>query len=222
MKGYLARAAGGAALAMTMGAALAAAPAAEENAVVTTAPEGDVLRVSGVIGSQFEPDVRDALQKHPSIRRIEVQSPGGLRAQAMRVGTLVNKRGLTVRVDGRCASACVLLWATANSREMTEDSRIGLHRSTLDPDLPIPDAVRQQLIERNDRETDEVLRKGGFSQRVIAMGAATPPTTMTWFTPGELKVEGVPFRLLAARPDQDADDATPTASGNSVAGVAAR
>ena len=220
MKAYLARAAGGAALAMAMGTALASAPVAEENAVVTAAPEGDVLRISGVIGSKFEPDIRNALQKYPSIRRIDVASPGGLRAQAMRVGSLINKRGLTVRVEGRCASACVLLWATANSREMTADSRIGLHRSTLDPDLPIPDAVRQQLIERNDRETDEVLRKAGFSSRVVRMGAQTPPTTMTWFTPGELQVEGVPFRLLdagASRAAADPDEPT----GNNVAGVSA-
>lgn len=196
MKVDLARAVGGAILAMAMAPALANAPVAEENAVVTTTAEGDALHVSGVIGSQFEPDVRAALQKHPTIRRMVVASPGGLRAQAMRVGSLANRLGLTVRVEGRCASACVLLWATARSREMTADSRIGLHRSTLAADLPIPDAMRQQLIERNDRETDEVLRKAGFSQRVVAMGAATPPSTMAWFTPGELKVEGVPFAII--------------------------
>ncbi len=205
---------------MAMGTALASAPAGEENAVVAAAPEGDVLHVSGVIGSQFEPDVRDALQKHPSIRRVVVASPGGLRAQALRVGSLINRRGLTVRVEGRCASACVLLWATAQSREMTADSRIGLHGSSLDPDLPIPEAMRRQLIERNDRETDEVLRKAGFSQRVVAMGAATPPSTMTWFTPGELQVEGVPFRLLAA-PDAHAAADDAGVIGSSVAGVAA-
>ena len=196
VKADLACALGGALLAMAMGSAAAGEPVAEENAVVTPAATGDALHVSGVIGSQFEPDVREALHRHPSIRRIVVASPGGLRAQALRVGSLVNRHGLTVRVEGRCASACVLLWATAASREMTVDSRIGLHRSSLDPDLPIPDTVRRQLIERNDRETDEVLRRAGFSQRVVAMGAATPPTTMAWFTPGELKVEGVPFALV--------------------------
>lgn len=217
MKAYLARAMGGAILAMAMAPALADEPVAEENAVVATTAEGDALRVSGVIGSQFEPDVRAALQKHPTIRRVVVASPGGLRAQAMRVGSLLNRHGLTVRVEGRCASACVLLWATANSREMTADSRIGLHRSTLAPDLPIPDAVRQQLIERNDRETDEVLRKAGFSKRVVAMGAATPPTTMAWFTPGELKVEGVPFRLLEGRGGNDVAAAQPGSGMGSLA-----
>lgn len=184
-----------------------------DDARVGVTDAGQAIFVDGVFGPAFEPAVREAIERHPQVRRLVVRSPGGMRAPAMRIGELLNRRGVTVRVEGRCASACVLLFATAKSREMTAGSRIGLHRSSLDPDLPIPDALRQQLMERNDRETDEVLRRGGFSHRVIALGAATPPTTMTWFTPGELQVEGVPFVLLDARASSSASAAVPPPSG---------
>lgn len=213
------RIAGGAVLALLSGAAMAAGTAVDlDNAQVTVQAAERTLYVDGVFGPEFEPDVRAAIERNPRLQRVVVRSPGGMRAPAMRIADLFNRRGMTVRVEGRCASACVLLFAAARSREMTADSKIGLHRSSLDPDLPIPDSLRQQLMERNDRETDEVLRKGGFSPRVIAMGAATPSTTMTWFTPGELKAEGLPFMLLEAQ--RSATAATTGAASTAVVGAA--
>lgn len=197
MKSLVVRA-GGAVLGLAMATAAASGVSepTPQNAVVRVDASARELVVEGVIGPQFESDVRSALQREPKIRRMVVRSPGGLRAPAMRVGDYANRRGVTVRVEGRCASACVLLWATANSREMTAESRIGLHRSSLDQALPIPESMREQLMRRNDQETDEVLRRAGFPTRVVQLGAATPPTTMAWFTALELKVEGVPFILL--------------------------
>jgi len=165
-----------------------------ENATVTPLPGKEALRVEGVIGPDFERSIRRALRRHPHLHRIVITSPGGMRAQAMRVGELANRRGMTVRAEGRCASACVLLWATAASREMTAGSRIGLHRSNLEGTLPIPEAMRAQLIRRNDRETDAVLLNAGFPARVVEAGAATPPTTMAWFRADDLA--GVRFELL--------------------------
>jgi hypothetical protein len=87
----------------------------------------------------------------------------------------------------------VLLWAAATTREMTYDSGLGLHRSGLDPSLGLSDDVRGMLMARNDRQTDDVLRQAGFPERVIAAGAATPATSMSWFSPYELRTGGVPF-----------------------------
>lgn len=167
-----------------------------DNAVVEAMPAEHALRISGVIGTHFESDVRRALDANPGVRRLVVSGPGGMRAQALHVADIANARGITVRVSGRCASACALLWAAARSREMTYDSGLGLHRSGLDPALALPDGVRTMLMARNDRQTDDVLRQAGFPERVIAAGATTPPTSMSWFSPYELRTGGVPFELL--------------------------
>ena len=157
---------------------------------------GATLQVEGVIGETFETDVRTALDRNPSVTRLAIRGPGGMRAQALRVAELANARRLTVRVVGRCASACALLWAASKTREMTYDAGLGLHRSGLDPSLALPDGVRAMLMARNDRQTDDVLRHAGFPERVIAAGAATPATSMSGFSPYELRTGGVPFELV--------------------------
>jgi hypothetical protein len=167
-----------------------------DNATVQPVPGEPALRISGVIGQRLEADVRRALAAAPEVRRLDISGPGGMRAQALHVADLANARGLTVRVTGRCASACALLWAAARTREMTYDAGLGLHRSGLDPSLGLPEGVRAMLIARNDRQTDDVLRQAGFPERVIAAGAATPATSMSWFSPYELRTGGVPFQLV--------------------------
>lgn len=186
------------ALLVAAGAARAAgiADVDDDNATVQAVPSEHALRITGVIGERFERDVRAALDSNPGMQRLIVNGPGGMRAQALRVAELANARGLAIRVSGRCASACALMWAAAKTREMTFDSGLGLHRSALDPSLGLPDLVRQKIMAHNDRQTDDVLRRAGFPERVIAVGASTPSTAMSWFSPYELKTGGVPFQLL--------------------------
>ena len=139
--------------------------------------------------------MRDWLSRYPDTRVLVVQSPGGMRWQALELADLLNARGITVRVDGRCASACALLWAAADSREMEVGSRLGLHSSRLPTPLPLPATVRQWIAAFNDRRTDRVLRDAGFPERVIEQGSRTPPTSMSWFDSADLRAGDVPFVL---------------------------
>ncbi|HZX81775.1 MAG TPA: hypothetical protein VFE72_12580 [Lysobacter sp.] len=166
------------------------------DAAVRFLPAEQAIRIEGALGPRLDADVRTALATHPDARRLVITSPGGMRAPAMRVAELANAHGLVVRIAGRCASACALLWAAAERREMTYDSGLGLHRSALDPSLALPDVLRRRIMARNDRQTDDVLRQAGFPERVIAAGAATPAESMSWFSPYELRTGGVPFVLL--------------------------
>lgn len=194
---------------------LAAAGAASAAGTATSAPAGTVvvplpaehaLLVTGPIGPDFEPRIRASLARHPDTSVVIVSSPGGVRYQALRAAELINAHGLTVRIAGHCASACALLWAAAESREMTPDSKLGLHGSRLTVPVPLPEGVTRQITARNDRQTDAVLRGAGFPQSIIAAGGRTPPTSMSWFGPVELSHGGVPFTLhQAGMPRRGAD-----------------
>lgn len=175
------------------GAAVASGSAAQ--AAIAAVPGEHAIRVSGRFGPQLESQVRDWLDRYPDTRVLVVQSPGGMRWQALQLAELLNARGITVRVDGRCASACALLWAAADSREMEPGSRLGLHSSRLPAPLPLPVAVRQWIVAYNDRETDRVLRDAGFPEQVIEQGSRTPPTSMSWFDAADLQAGDVPFVL---------------------------
>ncbi|MFC0677128.1 hypothetical protein ACFFGH_04565 [Lysobacter korlensis] len=159
-------------------------------------PAEQALVVSGPIGTNFEAHFRAALKRYPQAQVVIVRGPGGMRGPALRVAELINSRGMTVRISGRCASACALLWASSRSREMTPTSKLGLHRSRLPDSVMLPAPIEQRLVARNDRETDRVLRDAGFSLQLIAQGNRASPTSMSWFTPVELQRNGVPFTLL--------------------------
>ncbi|GAB2523638.1 hypothetical protein [Lysobacter humi (ex Lee et al. 2017)] len=213
MKHHLIKAALGALIAISSAMAAGSAPASDlGDASVIADPAHRSVMVDGPIGPKFESHVQAMLREHPQTRWLVLRSPGGMRGPALRVAQLANRRGITVRIAGRCSSACALLWAAARSREMTTDSRVGLHRSSLDATLPITEGMRQQLMARNDRETDDVLRRAGFPEAVIAQGSATPPTTMSWFGAVELQHGGVPFVLLDA-----AGIASASSGGGSIA-----
>ena len=186
------------------GAALASGTSrAAGEAVIAPVADEPALRVSGRFGEDLESQLRAWLGRYPQTQVLVVRSPGGLRWQALEVAELVNARGITVRIEGRCASACALLWAAADSREMTFDSRLGLHGSRLPAWLPLPAGVRGWIVAYNDRQTNRVLRAAGFPQRLIEQGHRTPPTAMSWYDAAELQLGGVPFVLRGdGRSDQ--------------------
>ncbi|MBW3550290.1 MAG: hypothetical protein KY442_05520 [Proteobacteria bacterium] len=164
-------------------------------AAIAPVPTEQTLRVTGRFGPHLESRLLDWLNRYPDTRVLAVRSPGGMRWQALQVAELVNARGITVRIEGRCASACALLWAAAHSREMDVGASLGLHGSRLPMPLPLPAAVRGWIIGYNDRQTDRVLRGAGFPERMIEQGRHTPPSTMSWFDAAELRLGGVPFVL---------------------------
>lgn len=185
-------------LSMLAGAAVAAGgpdTTHDRQAVIAAVPEAGALRVSGRIGPQLASRVRDWLDRHPDTRVLLVRSPGGVRWQALQLAELVNERGITVRAVERCASACALLWAAADAREMAAGSRLGLHRSRLPTSLPLPSVLRGLIVAYNDRKTERVLRAAGFPERLIEQRSQTAPTAMSWFDTEQLHREGVPFTL---------------------------
>lgn len=196
-----------------LAAAAHAAPAQPKRSMHFDARPGEqTVIVSGAIDAHFDRELRAWLDRYPHTRTLVVRSPGGLRAPALRAAALLDRRRITMRVDGRCASACALMWAAVDAREMTPRSSLGLHSSHLPGAGPLPDSVKQRLIARNDRHTDRVLRGAGFSARIVEIGARTPPTTMSWFSPDELMRDGVPFRL--AEPTAVASGALANASAS--------
>jgi hypothetical protein len=185
-----------AAMLMPASAAFAGGAAkAREQARIASVPSGHALRVDGRFGPDLAARVRERLDRQPDTRVLLVSSPGGLRWQALQLAELVNARGITVRIAGRCASACALLWAAADAREMTAGSRLGLHRSRLGTPWPLPSVVRELIVAWNDRKTERVLRSAGFPEPVIEQRSRTPPTAMSWFAAAELLLQGVPFTL---------------------------
>ena len=181
-------------------AAIAAQAAPWTTARVAPRPEARALVVRGAIGAGFAEAVRAGLDAQPATRVLVVHSHGGRLGEARDAAALLNARGVAVRIDGRCASACALLWALADAREMTVGSRLGLHRSSWPVALPV--AIRRWAEARSDDRIAQSLRAAGFSRRLVARGRRTPPAAMHWVDALSLKREDVAFVL---RPEDPAD-----------------
>jgi len=160
---------------------------------ITPVPEANALRVTGSIEAGFSDAVQAALVAHPAARVLIVHSRGGLLHEARELADVLNARGIAIRAEGRCASACAVLWAATDARELAPDARLGLHRSKWSVSLPAP--LRAWVERRNDRANVRTFLDAGFSPALASRAARTPSSSMYWVDALELKRERVAFAL---------------------------
>jgi len=164
------------------------------NGTVVFDPTLHQLRIDGPLGVRLTSDVTAATQDHPDIERVVINSTGGLITDAKAVGALLRDRNLPVRVQGQCASACVLIWAMSPSREMTLRSTIGIHQSRLDVNLPTEWASSaKQTV---DDDSTSILKAAGFSDAVLSKQASTSPASMYWLNTADAMDAGVTLKTF--------------------------
>lgn len=160
---------------------------------ITPVPDSHALRVTGSIEARFSDRVQAALAAHPGTRVLIVRSRGGLLHEARELAAVLNARGIAVRAEGRCASACAVLWAATNVREMAPGAQLGLHRSKWAVRLPAP--LRAWAERRSDRANVRTFLRAGFSPELAWQAARTPSSSMYWVDAPELEREQVAFVL---------------------------
>lgn len=173
--------------------AIAAPACAAEPFEITPVPDANALRVTGSIEPGFSDTVQAALMAHPQARVLIVHSRGGLLHEARKLAAVLNARGVAIRAEGRCASACAVLWAATDARELTRDARLGLHRSKWSVSLPA--LLRAWWERRSDRANVRTFLDAGFSPALASRAAQTPSSSMYWVDARELQRERVSFAL---------------------------
>lgn len=92
---------------------------------------GRTLRLQGAIRPGDAAALTERLAD-ASLRRLELDSPGGSWAEAARLAALVTQRGLATRVTARCDAACSLLFRAGSPRQLLPGAELGFAR------LPLP------------------------------------------------------------------------------------
>lgn len=169
---------------------------AAPNAIVSFHKSLNFVRVDGDIGPRLPGQFDHMLALHPGTAGIELNSPGGLVTDALQVAGTVNARGLSARVDGICASACVAIWAASPHHQMTATSRLGLHQIRFELDLPhqIIGRARDEL----KRKYDGFLRGAGLREEVIERKDRTRPSDVYWLDATQVANEGVALQIYDA------------------------
>ena len=183
------------------------ASAADPEFKIFPAPSIGQFMVFGKISDGFEQQMRSAIDQNPKIRLVVIESPGGLSLEAKRTAKLLNEHHISIRAGGRCASACALLWAATDSRQLSPTSRIGLHSGRAKKVAP---ALLEGAASRaRTNISNDMLRRAGFSERLIARGNSVPVSEVLWLTPSDLAEDGVKFTLVSTKPPNNSFKPTP-------------
>lgn len=196
-------------IAVVLAVALAVSPPAPPM-LMTAAPDLGLILAIGRIDEGFAARLEHMLDQEPRLGALEIDSTGGYVAAAHRAIQLVNRRGVTVRVRGRCASACALLWAGANRRELGPTARVGLHAWRPSKEMAAPMEGFGRWWTR--RRAEEILRGAGFPEQLIGKGLDTPANQILWISAPELREVGVQFgpisRPSARKPSQSPNNSS--------------
>lgn len=134
----------------------------------------EVIRFEGEIGRRFAHDLRAA--KTGATRVIEIaDSKGGSLDAALDAAEFIQWNQLSVRVLGRCQSACVALFAASPKRQVSPLAEIGLHRSSSILEGEAPGTV--------DADYADVLRQARFSEAILQKRLETPAEQMLTLLP---------------------------------------
>ena len=163
-------------------------------AAIATREGLEIVMATGPIDAGFSERLRVAVERNPAATVLEIESPGGLADQAYKSAELLNDRGITVRVRGRCASACALLWASSESRALIEGAQIGLHLGK--PSSKPPRFLRSLVQRYSYNLAKAALVNAGFSQELIGRALSTPHSSMLWLDVEAAKDAGAVFDRL--------------------------
>jgi hypothetical protein len=114
-----------------------------------------------------------ALDRHPEVRTVRLESRGGRAAEGLRIGQMLAARGLDTRVTGECSSACVTAFAGGTHRWIARNARLGLHSAG-------GINVTADDIARVNEEHDRFIYDRGVNWRVLEKGQAVAADSI-WF-----------------------------------------
>jgi hypothetical protein len=97
---------------------------------------GDAVLFEGELSAGASKAFAAVLDGTSGLRRVDLNSIGGLMVEGELVGRLIRERGLDTNVTGVCYSACTHVLLGGVRRTLARGGRIGFHRGyTLKPDV---------------------------------------------------------------------------------------
>jgi len=161
------------------------------NVTATLSPDGRRLVLDGPLGLGDGQRVRALVARAPSLRTVELNSPGGRLKEGEEIAALVKQAGWNTRTTGACQSACTFIHMAGTRKQLMPGAKIGFHRASSGSMNPVHDRLA-------NRELVRMYREAGLPERFIERTLATPAWTM-WH-PSRDELVGAGLVSLAERP----------------------
>jgi hypothetical protein len=153
-------------------------------ATVEVTPDGRTITFDGTFGQGAVDILQKAMDASPNATTLVLNSDGGRASAAEELALRVRRRNLNTLVEDHCLSACTYIFLSGNKREVAEDGELGFHQGTV---VGISDAEKTIVL----AQMAEYYRSHGLRESFIDHILATPPESMWYPTPDELKEGGV-------------------------------
>ena len=135
-----------------------------------------------------------AIRAHPGMTLLQLDSPGGFVVEGMRMAQVVQEHHLDTYTRDLCASACTFVMVAGAERYLSEEGRLGFHRS----------ALRFQEFDGGWSSTDHMIaryfRSRGIPEDFIQQALKEPMWRVWWAPPRELFASGYITAWWADRP----------------------
>lgn len=155
---------------------------------------GATIRIDGLLGPGVAAGFERALATHPQVRRLVIESYGGLVDQSLDLARSVVARRLDVEVDQHCASACLVPFLAGANRYAGPQALFGFHS---------PGALEGASewlkfgAEKQSRSYTDFLRSHGLPQKYLDLVRDTPSSGIARIGAAELAEAGV-LQVLSA------------------------
>ena len=150
---------------------------------------GGWVSVDGEIGPHLAEQISRQLQGHPGAKVILINSPGGLTSEALKVARLIEQRGLDVRVERSCVSACIAILVSGRHRTAEWNARIALH--ALAPAVKSYPAFLKLVLKQGRGEFEGYVAQHRMPKAWIDEAEAVGPAQVRPTPPPDLMAAGV-------------------------------
>jgi hypothetical protein len=140
-------------------------------------PKHVALVMTGMIGPGAYKKFRRTLDRsRPDI--VILDGPGGVLGEAILIAEEVRRRGLktAIAANGRCASACAIVFLAGRTKQMGEGAAVGLHSASFEDGRADPLATGIMA---------GYLSQLGVPASTLHRMASTAPSDIRWLTRSE-------------------------------------
>jgi hypothetical protein len=141
------------------------------------------------------------------VSAIRLDSPGGNLLEGSNLATIVRfgKIAASVISGARCASACFIVFAAGNPKYANYNASVGVHGAS--------DEAGRETVEAGAATVSmaRIVKDLGVPAAIIGKMVVTPPDSIIWLTPDDLRSMGVTMtgRPAQVPPDQTASPQAP-------------
>jgi hypothetical protein len=139
--------------------------------------DAGTLSIKGLIGPGLATKVKLQLDSNAAIRTIEIDSIGGLVADALKIASAIESRGnLTTKAVHNCNSACLLIFMAGDKRVAPHDLHFGFHATS--EITRIEGAYDLAAMDDEGRQASAYLKRRGVPEEFIAQADAAGPSKL--------------------------------------------